>query len=191
MTGNDAGVAEGTLSGAPPGTRADAEADVLAPVRARLLRGAREEADRIVAEARVQAAAVLRQARHDAEEAGRQARARGRAEAAPLAAAERRRGRERARSIVLGAQRQAHEELRAQVLAAAAGLRDEPGYEQLLARLTAMAARAAGPGASITADPAGGVVARSARTMVDCSLPRLAALAVDALGDRTGELWTP
>ncbi len=191
MTGNDAGVADGTLSGARPGTGAGPGADVLAPVRARLLRGAREEADRIVAEARVQAAAVLRQARHDAEETSRQARARGRAEAALLAAAERRRGRERARSIALGAQRQAHEELRARVLAAAAGLRDEPGYEQLLARLTAMAARAAGPGASITADPAGGVVARSARAMVDCSLPRLAALAVDALGDRTGELWAP
>jgi len=203
MTVNDAGVADGTVSGAGAAPRAaagpgaatvpgaGAGADPLAPVRARLLRGAREEADRIAAEARAQAAAVLRQARHDAEEAGQQAGARGRAEAAPLAAAERRRGCERARSIVLGAQRQAHEELRDRVLAAAVGLRDEPGYGQLLARLTAMATQAAGPGASVTADPAGGVVARSARAVVDCSLPRLAALAVDALGDRTGELWTP
>jgi len=191
MTVNDAGVADGTLSGARAVPGAGAGADPLAPVRAYLLRGAREEADRIAAEARAHAAAVLGQARHDAEEGDRQARARGRAEAAPLAAAERRRGRERARSIVLGAQRQAHEELRAQVLAAAVGLRDEPGYEQLLARLTAMATQTAGPGARITADPAGGVVARSAQAVVDCSLPRLAALAVDALGDRTGELWTP
>jgi cell division septum initiation protein DivIVA len=201
MTVNDAGVADGTLSapgagaatapGAGAATAPGAGADPLAPVRAHLLRGAREEADRITAEARAHAAAVLGQARHDAEEAGRQARARGRAEAAPLAAAERRRGRERARSIVLGAQRQAHQELRARVLAAAVGLRDEPGYEQLLARLTAMATQAAGPGSRITADPAGGVVARSAQAVVDCSLPRLAALAVDALGDRTGELWTP
>ena len=62
---------------------------------------------------------------------------------------------------MLGAQRQAREELRARVLTAAGGLRDEPGYERLLAAATAMAARAAGPGATVTADQAGGVVARS------------------------------
>jgi len=169
----------------------DTRIAALAPVRAYLLRGARAEADRILAGARAQAAAMVCQARRDAAEAAGQARARGRAETVPLAAAERRRGREQARSIVLGAQRAAHEELRAQVLAAAAGLRDEPGYERLLARLTAMAERAAGPGAAVTADPAGGVVAQSARTVVDCSLPRLAGLAVDALGDQVGELWTP
>ena len=54
-----------------------------------------------------------------------------------------------------------------------------------------MAERAAGPGATVTADQAGGVVARSGRAVVDCSLPRLAALAVDALGDQVTELWTP
>ncbi len=168
-----------------------AQAAALAPVRAHLLRGAQAEADRIVAEARAQATAMVRQARRDAGEAAGRAGARARAETAPLAAAERGRGREQARSIVLGAQRQAHEELRAQVLAAAASLRDEPGYEQLLTRLTAMAGRAAGPGATVAADPAGGVVARSGRAVVDCSLPRLARLAVDALGDQVGELWTP
>ncbi len=179
VPGGDAGVADGE------------QAAALAPVRAHLLRGARTEADRILAEARVQAAATVRQARHDAEDAVRQARTRGQAEAARAAEAERNQGREQARSIVLGARRQAHEELRAQVLAAVGGLRDEPGYERLLARLTAMAARAAGPGATVAADPAGGVVARSDGTVVDCSLPRLASLAVDALGDQVTELWTP
>ncbi len=166
-------------------------ATALAPVRAHLLHGARTEADRILAEARVQAAAAVRQARCDAEEAIRQARIRGQAEAVQVAAAERIRDREQARLIVFGAQRQAHEELRAQVLAAVGGLRDEPGYERLLVRLTAMAARAAGPGATVAADPAGGVVARSGGAVVDCSLPRLASLAVDALGDQVTELWTP
>ena len=92
---------------------------------------------------------------------------------------------------MLGTQRQACEDLRARVLAAADGLRDEPGYERLLAGLSALAARAAGPGATVTAHPAGGVVARSDRAVVDCSLPRLASLAVDALGDEVRELWTP
>ena len=179
MTSGDVGIRDG------------AQAAALAPVRAHLLCGARAEADRILAEARAQATAMVRQARRDAEEAAGRAQARGRTQTAPLAAAERRRGREQARSIVLGAQRQAHEELRAQVLAAAGGLRDEPGYERLLARLTAMAEHAAGPGATVAADLAGGVVARSADAVVDCSLPRLARLAVDALGDQVGELWTP
>jgi vacuolar-type H+-ATPase subunit E/Vma4 len=173
-------------------TVAGAEQDAaLAPVRAHLLRGARAETDRILGQARAQAAATLRQAQQDAEDAVRQARGQGEEETAAAAAAERSRGREQARSIVLGAQRQAREELRARVLAAAGGLRDEPGYERLLAGLTAMAAHAAGPGATVSAHPAGGVVARSGRAVVDCSLPRLAGLAFDTLGDEVRELWTP
>ncbi len=179
------------VPGGDVGLAGGGRARALAPVRAHLLRGARTEADRILAEARAQAAATMRQARRDAEDAVRQARTRGQAETAAAAEAERRQGREQARSIELGARRQAHEELRAQVLAAAGGLRDEPGYERLLARLTAMAAGAAGPGATVAADPAGGVVARSDRAVVDCSLPRLASLAVDALGDEVTELWMP
>jgi vacuolar-type H+-ATPase subunit E/Vma4 len=163
----------------------------LAPVRAHLLGEARAEAGRILADAHGQAAATLRQARREADEAVGRARTQGETEIAPAAAAERRRGREQARSLVLGARLQAREELRARVLAAAGGLRDEPGYERLLARLTAMAARAAGPGATVTADQAGGAVARSGRVVVDCSLPRLARLAVDALGDQVTQLWTP
>ena len=108
----------------------------------------------------------------------------------PPPRAEQSRGRQQARSIVLSAQREAHEELRGQVLDAARGLRDEPGYERLLRRLTAMASRAAGPDATVTTSPAGGVVARSREVLVDCTLPRLAGLAVDALGDQVRELWT-
>jgi vacuolar-type H+-ATPase subunit E/Vma4 len=165
--------------------------DSLGPVRERMLRSARIEADRILAEAHSQAASILRQARRSAEEAVEQAGAQGQADSVPAAAAERSRGREQARSIALGARREAHEELLARVLAAAAGLRDEPGYERLLGRLTAMAAEAAGPDPAIAVQPAGGVEARSGGVVVDCTLPRLAALAVDALGDRVRELWTP
>jgi len=173
------------------GAIAAAQVSALAPVRAHLLCAARAEADRLLDDARVQAAALLRQARRDAEDAVRQARGRGEAETAPAAAAERRRGREQAAAIVLGAQRQAREELSARVLDAVGGLRDEPGYERLLARLSALAAETAGAGATVTAHRAGGVVAQSGRAVVDCSLPRLARLAVDALGDQVTELWTP
>ena len=168
-----------------------AEGAPLAPVRTHMLRTARSEADRIVEEARSQAAAMVRQARRGAAEAVELAAAQGRADGALAAAAEQSRGRQQARSIVLSAQREVHEELRGQVLDAARGLRDEPGYERLLRRLTAMASRAAGPDATVTASPAGGVVARSRGVRVDCTLPRLAGLAVDALGDQVRELWTP
>ena len=74
-------------------------------------------------------------------------------------------------------------ELRSQVRAAVGGLRGEPGYGRLLDRLTTMARRAAGPDAAVEAVPGGGVSSRGrAGVVVDCSLPRLADLAVAALG---------
>ncbi len=163
----------------------------LAPVRAYLLRGAEAEASRILAEARAQADSIVQQARSGAAETADRARALGEADAAPAAAAERSRGRDQARSIMLGAQREAYQDLRAQVLAAAGGLQTEPGYQGLLSRLVTMATRAAGPGAAVTVQPEGGVVARSRDIVVDCTLRRLADLAVDQLGDQVRELWTP
>ena len=168
-----------------------AEATALAPVRTHMLREARMEADRIMEQAHAEAAAIVSQARRCADEAIALARTQGQADGAPAAAAERSRGREQARSILFGAQREAHEELRGRVLAAVGGLRDEPGYDRLLSRLTAMAGRVAGPDATITVQPAGGVVARARDVVVDCTLPKLAILAVNALGDQVRELWTP
>ena len=163
----------------------------LAPVRAYLLRDARNEADRVLAAAHTQADALLRQARGDAEHAIDLARAQGRTDAAPIAAAERRRGRARAHSILLGAQRETYDELCRRIRDEAGRLRDEPGYGLLLERLTALATRAAGPGATISYPPAGGVLARSGEVVVDCSLSRLAAQAVQALGDQVRDLWEP
>lgn len=167
------------------------ESAALAPVRARMLKAARAEAGRIVAQARAEAATLVRNAHLDSDEAVARARAQGRADGALAAAAELSRGRERARAIALRARRDAQEQLRGQVLAAMSGLPAEPGYRQLLVRLTAMAAQAAGPDATVAVQPAGGVVARSESVLVDCTLPRLAVLAVDALGDQVRELWTP
>jgi len=163
----------------------------LAPVRAALLRRAREQAAEITAEARRQAADALEKARRDA--AGQVSRAReaGRSQAAPLAAALRTQGRRGAQAAVLGAQREAYEALRDQVRVSVASLRDGPGYDLLLERLRQEAGRAAGPGAALTEAPAGGIIARAPGMVVDCSLPRLADAAVEALGDRVVWLWTP
>jgi len=163
----------------------------LAPARACLLRGAQAEASRILAEAREQADSILRQARRGAAEVVDRAQARGKADAAAAAAAERTRARDQARSIVLGARQEAYLDLRTQVLAAVGGLRTESGYQGLLSRLITMATQAAGTGATATVQPEGGVVARSGDVVVDCTLPRLAALAVDELGEQVRELWTP
>lgn len=165
--------------------------EALAPVRAYLLTGAETEAKRILTEARAQADSILEQARRDAAETVSRARARGEADGAQAAAAERSRARDQARSIMLGAQQEAYQELRARARAAADGLRTEPGYQALLSRLVTMATRAAGPGAAVTVQPEGGAVARSGDVSVDCTLPRLADLAVDGLGDQVRELWTP
>jgi vacuolar-type H+-ATPase subunit E/Vma4 len=163
----------------------------LDPVRARLLSDARSAADRALAAALAEAGELLRQARGEAERAASQARARGQSQAAPAAAAERARGRHRARSIVLTAQRDAYEELRREVLTRAGALRNDPGYPGLLTRLAALAVDAAGPGACVTFPDGGGARARSGEVVADCSLPRLAELALQALGGRARELWCP
>jgi len=165
--------------------------DALAPVRAALLRRAREQADGLTAAARRQAAAALGQAHLDAARQLAEARAAGQAQAAPLAAAIRTEGRRGARAILLDAQRTAYEELRERVAAAVTSLRDGPDYGPLLARLRLDASQAAGPGAVITEAPAGGIVAHGRGLVVDCSLPRLADAAVAALGDQVTWLWTP
>ena len=119
------------------------------------------------------------------------ARAAGRAQAVPQAAAVRRRARSDARSALLGAQREAYDELRAQVRAAVDGLRSEPGYDRLLEALARMAQLEAGPGATVSASEDGGVVARSPGVLVECSLARLADLAIEALDGEVRELWAP
>jgi vacuolar-type H+-ATPase subunit E/Vma4 len=161
----------------------------LAPVRASMLRDARARADDILAGARGEAEAIMTAARDGAAAAVAQARAAGRREAAALAGAERARGRAKARAVLLAARRAALEELRAQAGAEIAALRAEPGYPRLLDGLGRLARAAAGEDARLTVAPEGGVIARSRAAVVDCSLPRLADLAVAALGPAVRELW--
>jgi vacuolar-type H+-ATPase subunit H len=163
----------------------------LAPVRHAMLRHAHEQAGEIVGQARQRAADAVARARAEAGDRVTKAREEGLAQAAPLAAAVRNQRRRDVRATVLAAQREAYQELCEQVRAAVSALREEPGYDLLLERLRRSAQHAAGPAATLTDDPAGGVVARGPGVVVDCSLPRLADAAVEALGAQTDWLWTP
>src|SRR5512146_2860608 len=150
-------------------TAAITGAAALEPVRAHLRQAAAAQAAQIRADAHHCAGRIRQQARLAAAATVEQARADGRAEAAPLAAAE----------------------LRRQVRAAVAALPGKPGYDHLAGRIAALARRAAGPGAVVTAVPAGGWLAQAPGVTVDCSLTRLADLAVEALGAEVQGLWTP
>jgi len=165
--------------------------DALESVRQQLRRDAEDEAARLRAAARTQAAAIVAQAQQDAAATLASAAAQAAAAADPLTTAELRRGRNAARSAVLTAQRAACDELRSRVRAAVGSLPAQPGYEQLLHRITVLAERAAGPDAELTVATAGGVVARRPGVVVDCSLERLADLAVTGLGPAITELWAP
>ena len=164
------------------------QAAALAPVRAALLRSASAEAGRTLAAARSTAGALRVQARADAADTVSRAREEGRAQAAPLALAELSRGRREARAILLGAELRARDEMEGRIRSAIVGLRNEPGYGVVRDTLSELARRAAGPGATVTEHPAGGVVARAPGVLVDCSLARLAERAIEVLGPRIREL---
>src|SRR5512145_470506 len=93
-------------------TRERTTTDALAPVREALLRRAREDAQRLLADADQAAAATLAAARHEAAEIRAAARAQGEADAGSVLAGERARLRRRARAMTLGAQGAAYEQLR-------------------------------------------------------------------------------
>jgi vacuolar-type H+-ATPase subunit E/Vma4 len=160
-------------------------------VRQRLRRDAEAQAARLRSAARAQAADIVEQARRDARVSLARAQAVAAARAAPLTTAELRGARDAARSAVLTAQRAAYDELRSQVRDGVAAMADQPGYDRLLRGIMRRAQQAAGPDAELTAAPGGGVVARGPGVVVDCSLARLADLAVDELGPKVAELWAP
>jgi vacuolar-type H+-ATPase subunit E/Vma4 len=175
---------------ASPGTTATATS-ALEPVRRRLRRDAEAEAARLLATARAQAAAIVAQAHQDATVALAAVASQAAATADPITAAELRHARDAARSVVLTAQRAAGDELRSRVRTAVAALPEQAGYDQLLHRITRLARQAAGRNAEVTLAPGGGVIARRAGVVVDCSLARLADLAVAELGAAVTDLWAP
>ncbi|MGE5292037.1 MAG: hypothetical protein ACM3ML_33610 [Micromonosporaceae bacterium] len=186
--------------GAAPGTGGDAapaatplrraEADALAPLRAAVLRAAVEEASQVRGAATAEAEAVLAAARDQAAAIASRARALGASDGKLAAAAHRAQSRRSVRALLLGAECDAYEELRRQVRSAVCGLRDDPCYPRLLARLTELARAAAGPDAVVSAHPAGGVTASAPGKFVDCSLPRIAEIALGGLGAEVSTLWS-
>lgn len=163
----------------------------LAPVRAAMLRGARDRAAAAIQQARIDAEDLVAEAAAAASRSVAEAAEAGRRQAIPLAAARRNRARRDAQSIRLGARREAYERFQAQVRAAVSGLRHGPGYDLLERQLRELATSVAGPGATLTEAPGGGVIARTPGIVVDCSLPRLADAAVAALGPLVTGLWAP
>ncbi len=163
----------------------------LAPVRTAMLHDAKAEAESMVAGARRAASAQLERASADAVTAVSRAQAEGQAQAAPLALAELSRGHREARAILLEVELRTRAEVEERIRSAIGGLKDEPGYDQLRAKLADMARLAAGPGAAVAEHPSGGVVARAPGIVVDCSLPRLAERAIAALSQQIRELTAP
>lgn len=162
---------------APPG---------LDPLREALLRAARAEAARLVADADADAATTLAHARAEVDARLEEARARGRAEAAErleaTAAAERRAWRER----LLRAQGRVHAALVARARSLVAELLTDPERRRgLEARLRDQL----GPGAVVEATADGGLVGWDRTgTTVDASV---ATLVEDALADLDlTDLWT-
>lgn len=156
----------------------------LEPVRAAMLRQAAQEAAAAVAVATEAAAAMIAQAERDADALVARAKLEGAAQAAPVAAAELSRARQAARSVSLGADLAVRDEVVRRIKAAVLALASGPDYPQLVERLSALAASAAGPGAVVTAHPDGGVIATRGGVTVNCSLPRLADRAVAVLDAR-------
>jgi vacuolar-type H+-ATPase subunit E/Vma4 len=156
----------------------------LEPVRAAMVNRARQDAATTVARARDAAAAMIAQAQRDADAAVASAREDGIAQAEPIALAELSRSRQAARAVTLGAEAAIRDEVVRRIKDAVLALREEPGYSQLRERLSALAARTAGPGAVLTEHEMGGMVAIADGVTVNCSLPRLAEVAVEKLDAR-------
>jgi len=84
------------------------------------------------------------------------------------------------------------EEARARAREAALGLRENPGYPELLERLKRTAIAQLGSEAELEIDPpsVGGVIARAGSVRVDYTLPALAERELEALDGELEGLWS-
>ncbi|HEX6872251.1 MAG TPA: hypothetical protein VF163_14225 [Micromonosporaceae bacterium] len=180
------------VPGGPPGPAAESARieppppagplpTALAPVARALVAGARRDAEAALAAADNAAARVLAEARDEADRIRAQARADGAAEARAAQAVEQARAGRRARGVVLRAERDAYDGLVAAAGPAVAVWRDQPGYDELLRRLTAAIRATLGPDARISEAPGGGLIGEVSGRRVDHSLRRLAEAAVDTV----------
>lgn len=161
----------------------------LAPVRSTLLASAQQQADALAREAAAQAQSLLDDARREADRIRSDAVAQGEAEARSEAALRSARARRQAHEAVLTRRNELRMALQRQVAEAAAALRSDPRYPDLVARLTAQGRAVLGPGASVEESPDGGVVAVAGSRRLDLSLPALAAGALEAMTPELSALW--
>lgn len=155
--------------------------DALEPLREALLRAARNEAARLLADADETARTLEAEARREAERIREQARATGASDAAGIVAAQRSRAGREARELVLAAQRAEYDALREAAYEAVARFSTESGYATVRMRMVSLLRGLLGDGADIVDDPAGGVVATVPGRSADLTLTRLADRAVDTI----------
>ncbi|MGK3940995.1 hypothetical protein ABK046_21475 [Streptomyces caeruleatus] len=163
----------------------------LDPVRAALLRAAHADAEAVLARAEREAAALLDRAHAEARAMLDEARRQGEADGAAAARDRLVRARREARSRTLAARRKAYGTLRRESAERVEEWRGTPDYPGLRERLERRARVLLGPGAQVTEDPHGGVVAHTPGRRVDLSLPTLAHQALDRMGGEVRRLWEP
>ncbi|WP_433074177.1 hypothetical protein ACQP1P_26905 [Dactylosporangium sp. CA-052675] len=156
----------------------------LEPVRAALLRRAHADAAAVRAGAAQARTRLLGDAGAEGERILREARGKGRADAARLARAEEARTRRAAHALVLAAQRDVYDELCRRVAGQLRSALDGRLGPALAARATA----ALGPDARVEPAPGGGFTARLGDRRVDCSVASLTRHAVESAG-AVAELW--
>jgi cell division septum initiation protein DivIVA len=162
----------------------------LTPVRGSLLATAQSQASDIRRDARLEADAVLAAAESEAGRIRADAAAEGEAVARSEAALRSARVRRQAQETVLARRNALRLELQRLVLEAAAALRADPRYPQLVARLTAHGRAVLGPQATATESEDGGVVVAAGSRRLDLSLPALAARSLDSMTEEVRALWT-
>ncbi|SFF99384.1 V-type ATP synthase subunit E [Streptomyces mirabilis] len=170
---------------------AHAAASALEPVRERLLRSARADAEELLARTDRETEALLEGARARAASILDDARRQGEADAAQDRAAVLTRVRRTIRARELDVRRQAYEELRRSTAERAGELRHRPDYPAMRDRLARRARQLLGPDCEVAEDPFGGIVARAPGRRTDSTLDALAARALDRLGAQTETLWAP
>jgi vacuolar-type H+-ATPase subunit E/Vma4 len=162
----------------------------LAPVRAALLRAARQEAADIRRDADEHASALMEMARREAERIRLAALEEGTATARTEAALRSARVRRQAHEVVLRRRSILRRDLQRQVRARAVELRNDPRYPALLARLTEQSHALLGWEATVAESPQGGVIAEAGSRRLDLSLPALATRTLESMTQEVRALWT-
>lgn len=169
---------------------ADRRLSTLQPVRAELLNRAAADGDRVIADARREAAAIIERGREQARQLTEKASVTGEAAGASAAAEQQAALQRGLRREVLAAKDDAYQQWRRRAREAVLRLRDEPDYPRWCRALRDAAAVALGDGAEVTEHPEGGVVAQLGSRRLDLSLPAIADRALDETAADVDELWS-